>query len=305
MNFANASIGVRLTIYICDIIKPKAEKVMKKMARRQRVHYRNAFYHVIARGNNHTHVLNQEQDKREYLILTDKYLKKYGARLYAYVIMDNHVHLLIQVGEEPLSKVMQLIQQTYTAYYNRKYKQSGHVFEQRYKAILCEKDAYLLLLIRYIHQNPLRAGIGNLDYSWSSHKEYATGTRGRCEVDEVLQMLSGDKGKAVVQYMDFVSELDEEVKAKKDFEFEPDEIILENISIDLEKRSIEEVISDFENRTGYGLEVIMQKYASQSIQVLKAQLIKEIVRTTHMNQKKLADYFKVNEMTISRYMNQK
>lgn len=273
------------------------------MARRQRVHYRGAFYHVIARGNNHAFVLQQEQDKKEYLLLVDKYIKKYGARLYAYVIMDNHIHLLIQVGDEPLSKLMQLIQQTYTAYYNRKYKHSGHVFEQRYKAILCDKDAYLLSLIRYIHQNPLRAGICDLDYLWSSHQEYAKGKKGYCEVDEVLQMLSEDKGKAVEGYMCFVSEMDDEIKEKKTFEFEPDELIQESVSIDLEKRSIEEVLSDFERRTGFGQDRMLQKYASPSIQALKGKLIKELVRTTHFNQKQIAEYFRVSEMTISRYMN--
>ncbi len=118
--------------------------------------------------------------------------------------MDNHVHMLIQVENIPLSKIMQLIQQTYTSYYNRKHQKTGHVFEQRYKAVLCDKDSYLLSLIRYIHQNPSRAGIGDINYKWSSHSEYVSGTKIHCEVDEVLKIFSESKGKAIQQYNHFV-----------------------------------------------------------------------------------------------------
>ena len=101
-----------------------------------------------------------------------KYIDKYNGKLYPYVIMDNHCHLLIEVSKTPLAKIMQLIQQTYTSWYNRNYKRSGHVFEQRYKSIICDKDSYLLSLIRYIHQNPVRAKTADINYKYSSHKEY-------------------------------------------------------------------------------------------------------------------------------------
>jgi REP element-mobilizing transposase RayT len=97
--------------------------------------------------------------------------------------MDNHAHLLIEVDDIPLSKIMQGIQQVFTQHYNRKNKTTGHVFEQRYKSFLCAKDAYLLQLIRYIHQNPVRSKLtGGLNYQWSSHKEYI-GNPGLAEVN--------------------------------------------------------------------------------------------------------------------------
>lgn len=87
--------------------------------------------------------------------------------------MDNHAHLLIEVANIPLSKIMQGIQQVFTQYYNRRNRSTGQVFEQRYKSYLCDRDEYLLPLIRYIHQNPLRSKLeGGIDYQWSSHKEY-------------------------------------------------------------------------------------------------------------------------------------
>jgi hypothetical protein len=88
--------------------------------------------------------------------------------------MSNHIHLLLETGDTPLSKIMQGFLQSYTQYYNRKYKTVGHLFQSRYKAILCDKDAYLLQRLRYIHLNPVRAKIveNPSDYLWSSHRVY-------------------------------------------------------------------------------------------------------------------------------------
>ena len=129
------------------------------MARKPRVQCPGALYHVIARGNQQQDVFLDEADYRRYLGLLDAYRKRYAFTIYAYVLMTNHVHLLIEQGETPLAKAMQGLGQSYTGYYNRKYKKSGHLFQGRYKAILCEKDAYLLELIRYIHLNPVAAGV--------------------------------------------------------------------------------------------------------------------------------------------------
>lgn len=84
--------------------------------------------------------------------------ERYDFKLYAYCIMDNHVHMLIEVKDVPLSLIMQGIQQSYTQRYNIKYMRGGHVFQQRYKGILCDKEGYLLQLIIYIHNNPVKAG---------------------------------------------------------------------------------------------------------------------------------------------------
>ncbi len=181
------------------------------MARKPRVHYEGALYHVITRGNNKEKIFGEENEKEEYLRIIKKYKDRYGFKLYAYCIMDNHAHLLIEVGNIPLSKIMQGIQQVYTQRYNRSRKQTGHVFEQRYKAFLCDKDSYLLNLVRYIHQNPLKAYIiDGIEYKWSSHVEYIDKSN-RILVDKefVLELFSNDKRKAVKIYMDFVE--DEEI----------------------------------------------------------------------------------------------
>ena len=127
------------------------------MARKPRIEYPGAFYHVMCRGNNGEHILHNDEDKKFYLYLIQKYKERYCFRIFAYCIMDNHVHMLIQTGDVPLSKIMQGIQQSFTQGYNSKYCRTGHVFQQRYKAILVDGDSYLLQLIKYIHYNPVEA----------------------------------------------------------------------------------------------------------------------------------------------------
>ncbi|HWR05278.1 transposase [Sporomusa sp.] len=175
------------------------------MARKPRVHYEDAIYHVIARGNNRTHIFETDEEKGKYLEFLAGYKKRYGFQLFAYVIMDNHVHLLLQVRKEPLAKIMQGIQQRYTQYYNWHHKHSGHVFEQRYKAFLCEKESYLMTLICYIHQNPVRANIlEGINYRWSSHQSYINRVPGLVNLEFILDTLSTNPNEAMGQYLKLV-----------------------------------------------------------------------------------------------------
>ncbi len=143
------------------------------MPRQPRVHFPGAIFHVIARGNNEQPVFLFDEDKYMYLNRSEFYQQKFFFRVFAYVLMDNHVHMIIQVKDKPLAKIMQGLQQSYTIYYNRKYQCTGHVFQQRYKAFLCQEDDYLLTLINIYHQNPIRSGITTSPgYLWSSHNYY-------------------------------------------------------------------------------------------------------------------------------------
>ncbi len=110
-------------------------------------------------------------DRSRFLLLLQQGQEKYHHRVHAYCLMNNHVHLALQVTDTPLSKVMQNLSFRYTQHINRKQKRTGHLFQGRFKALLIDEDDYLLELVRYIHLNPLRAGIvKDLDnYPWSSH----------------------------------------------------------------------------------------------------------------------------------------
>lgn len=171
------------------------------MARKPRVHYEDAIYHVIARGNNRERVFEAGDAKSKYLEILADYKERYGFRLYAYVMMDSHVHILLQINKTPLAKIMQGIQQRFTQYYNRQYNRSGHVFEQRYKAYLCEEESYLMTLISYIHQNPLRAEMSEgIDYRWSSHQAYLRGNSGLIDCDFLLDAMGSTRDQAITQY---------------------------------------------------------------------------------------------------------
>lgn len=113
------------------------------MARKPRIEYEGAFYHVISRGNQRQTIFKDKEDHDKYLEVLARYKEKYHYLLHAYVLMKNHVHLLIETTNTPLSKILQGINQTYTAYSNKKNKTVGHLFQGRYKAILCDKDEYL------------------------------------------------------------------------------------------------------------------------------------------------------------------
>jgi REP element-mobilizing transposase RayT len=169
------------------------------VARKPRIEFEGGFYHVITRGNQKQKTFREEQDFLKYLRVLGDYKVRYGFSLYAYVLMNNHVHLLITTEKTPLSKVLQGINQRYTMYFNRKYRTVGHLFQGRYRAILCDRDEYLLTLVRYLHYNPVRAKIvrGPEDYPWSSHREYDDPSRaGIVDTTLVLQMFAEDLAQA-------------------------------------------------------------------------------------------------------------
>lgn len=179
------------------------------MARKPRVHYPGALYHAMSRGNQGQLIFLDDGDRQRYLNLLKELPRRFGCKLYAYVLMDNHVHLLVEVGNLPLSKIMQNLQFRYTQQYNRRYRKVGHLFQGRYKAILCDRDNYLLELVRYIHLNPIRAGLVRRTdrYRWSSHAMYVKGdeTQG-VSVNTVLEQFGSRRRGAIQRYREFISE---------------------------------------------------------------------------------------------------
>lgn len=179
------------------------------MARKPRVEFEGAFYHVIARGNQRQDIFRDDKDRAIYLERLEHYRKRYDFKLYAYVLMSNHVHLLIETQKIPLSKIMQGIQFTYTQYYNRRHRTVGHLFQGRYKAILCDRDSYLLELVRYIHLNParLKRPKDPWKYLWSSQRAYL-GERTAVQIDTkwVLGQFGRTSAQARRAYRKFTEE---------------------------------------------------------------------------------------------------
>ena len=179
------------------------------MARKPRVHFPGALYHVIVRGNKGQRVFRREADFRLYLRLLGEYKEVFEFALCAYALMPTHVHLLVEARGKPLSGFMQRLQFRYTRNYNIRYRTWGHLFQGRDKAILCEKDSYLVELSAYIHLNPVRAGLVRhpREYRWTSYGSYLSGGRmGIVDVEPVLGQFSANKGRAVRGYERYVQE---------------------------------------------------------------------------------------------------
>ena len=168
----------------------------------RRIEYSGAIYHVTQRGNNREAVLSLDEDKTNLLDLLGRYKNRLDFNIFGYVLMDNHYHLLIKVGNTPLNKIMHRINHQYSMNYNRKSNRTGHVFGGRYKAGLIQDEKYLFAVLRYVHWNPLRAGICSqvYDYRWSSDRAYRNNEDGLTDIGFILDTFSSERLKAVETY---------------------------------------------------------------------------------------------------------
>ncbi len=142
------------------------------MARPLRLELAGGLYHVTSRGDRREEIYDDEKDREKWLEILGHTCKRFNWRCYAYCLMDNHYHIIIETAEANLSKGMRQLNGVYTQYYNIRHKHAGHVFQGRYKGILVEQDAYLLELVRYVVLNPVRAGMTKSigKWKWSSYK---------------------------------------------------------------------------------------------------------------------------------------
>jgi len=174
------------------------------MARPLRIEYPGAWYHVTCRGNEKRNIFRDDADRAKWLETLSGNLKLYRIELHSYVVMQTHFHLLLMTPEGNLRKFMQRFNTTYTVYFNRRHRRSGHLFQGRYKAILIEKDEYFVELSRYIHLNPVRIkkysqlGIEEKrrilkGYAWSSYAGYTHLRKRQSLVNysEILDMAGG------------------------------------------------------------------------------------------------------------------
>jgi putative transposase len=145
------------------------------MARKPRIYYPGALYHVMLRGNARQTIFTEAVEYQQFEKILAQGLEAHQVKLHAYCWMKNHVHLALQVTETPLSKLMQSLSQRYTIWFNHRHDRVGHLFQGRYKDILIDSDQYLLELIRYIHLNPVRANLvaDPANYPYSSHRAYS------------------------------------------------------------------------------------------------------------------------------------
>jgi len=211
--------------------------------------------------------------------------------------MDNHAHLLIEVTDIPLSKIMQGIQQVITQKYNRINNTPGHVFEQRYKSFLCDKDAYLLSLIRYIHQNPLRANLLDaLNYQWSSHQDYI-GNPKLAAVHFPLSLFATHKKKASKGYLAFMDEMETKVIAsmhKEEEEIEEAKNIKESSKV-----ASDNLIQIIEEATKIKIEKIKGNSKSKRRSDIRKLYINMLKKYTDVPGKEIADLLGIGNSTVT------
>lgn len=144
------------------------------MARPLRIEYPGAFYHVTSRGNEQKDIFKSQKDREKFLSYLESAAERYGAVIHAYCLLSNHYHILLETPAGNLSQIMRHINGAYTIYFNIKRKRAGHLFQGRFKSILVEADEYAMELSRYIHLNPVRAGIVTRpeEFQWSSYRYF-------------------------------------------------------------------------------------------------------------------------------------
>ena len=279
------------------------------MARKPRIHYPGALYHVIIRGNARQDIFFDKKDRYRFYLFVQEGVERFGHRVLAFCLMTNHVHIAIQVGDVPLSRIMQNLTFRYTRWVNWRLNRSGHLFQGRYKAIICDRDKYLLALVRYIHLNPVRAKLTTRPerYAYSGHNSYLTnGTAKIVEVTPILKLLGGKKA-----YERFVLEAigenhNEAYYAVEDQRFLGEEGFGEEISRDTEqneerkaKKPIETSFKEIARRVDTPPELLRGKDRRWDISAKRAEAVALLVRDYGYAVGEVAKYLGRDQANIS------
>ncbi|MEQ8235968.1 MAG: transposase [Syntrophomonadaceae bacterium] len=144
------------------------------MPRKSRIRSASEIYHIMMRGINRQTIFTAEEEYSRFIFTLGRYKKQCGFEIYAYCLMPNHLHILMKVGTEPLAQIMRRICGSYVYWYNKRHDRIGNLFQDRFRSEAVEDDNYFLTVLRYIHQNPVKAGLcENIEeYPWSSVREY-------------------------------------------------------------------------------------------------------------------------------------
>ena len=189
------------------------------MPRQARRKSESGIYHIMLRGINKQVIFEDEEDNFKFLETLKKYKAISGYKIFAYCLMSNHVHLLLKIEKEDIDLIIKRVASSYVYWYNWKYKRNGHLFQDRFKSEPVENDSYFLTVVRYIHQNPLKAGVcKSIDgYNFSSYNEYVK-KADLVDTDFCLGIIDKE------QFLDFNNEYNEDVC----LEIEKDNIWLTN-----------------------------------------------------------------------------
>lgn len=177
------------------------------MTRQLRMVMPGGVYHLIARGNERKNIFRDDGDRQKLLKIVYSACERFDCRLYAYVLMSNHSHFVVKINGPNLSAFMHCLNGDYAIFFNRKHKRFGHLFQERFYSALVEHGPEIQRVVRYIHMNPVRAGMVDklTDYAWFSHAQYE-GALGMAWPEPVLKLFSDDRPEAIQKYREYMAE---------------------------------------------------------------------------------------------------
>lgn len=277
------------------------------MTRPLRIEFAGALYHVTSRGNAQADIYLDDEDRKNYLDVLQDVCERFNWVIHAYCLMSNHYHLLIETPDSNLSKGMRQLNGVYTQRFNRKHNRVGHVFQGRYKAILVQKESYLLELARYIVLNPVRAQMvrSAKDWPWSSYRATAGFIKAQkwLTVDWVLAAFSRRKSNAMKMYSAFVSEGRNQPKPWEELKnqiYLGDESFVDDMQCKISpETSLSEVPSSQKRQVAKSLLYYEQKYIDRDTAIFKA------YESGSYSMKSIGDYFEVHYSRVSRIVKAK
>lgn len=267
----------------------------------------DGIYHITERGNEKKDIFNDDADRIKFLEILGRNKEKYGYKIYAYCLMNNHIHLLISSNGSDISQVMKSINVSYVIYFNRKYNRCGHLFQDRFKSEYIDSDEYLLEVSRYIHLNPVRAGMvtsEKLDsYRWNSFAAYI-GKRNTMPIPIdtyfILGLLSEDIQQATKQYIKYLMR-DEPGDTKID---------MSQTGISMEEKyqkAVNECLMEPEmiiRQTAecHGVEYEKVVCKNTGYKEIRDEMIKEIRKKSNISLKEIGRSFNISESAVSKIL---
>ena len=271
------------------------------MARPLRLEYAGALYHVTSRGDRREDIYLDDIDRNEWLAVLDKVCGRFNWVVHAYCQMTNHYHFLVETPDGGLSKGMRQLNGLYTQRFNRHHEMVGHLFQGRYKAILIQKDSYLLELCRYVVLNPIRAGMVDelKDWHWSSYRAMVGLDTSPAWLDNDWQLSQFGKYRnpAIKRYIQFVREgigLSSPLRDVRHQLLLGDESFIEEYRGDTKPEELREVSKAHRRSLAPALSEFQQAYADRNEAMFQAYL------TGAYTMAEIGVHFRVHYMTVSR-----
>jgi REP element-mobilizing transposase RayT len=268
----------------------------------------------MARGNNKQAIFHSPKDYNSFLSMLRVTKQRYHFKLYAYALMPNHIHLFLEVGQKPSARIMQSLLTSYAQYFNREYERTGHLFQGRYKAVLCEKDSYAMWLLRYIHLNPIRANIAKElnQWKWTSHGEYCGKTKKDLIDNGVVAELFGSGSTGASNYMAYISEgmaqaskYDESLHPSEAAPFLGSDSFKEEMERNLHqpheknRKNLREIITEEIKGSGVHIDAVFGKSRKTEISTIRKSVIKKAIMEYGYIASELAKQLNCSEAYIS------